>query len=372
MYQVLLVDDQDIIKRLVKRFSIWGHDTGFIISAEASDGEEALQALREYPIDIIITDIRMPKVDGLELLQKVMSLQLCKYVILISEHAEFEYAQKGIQYGAYGYLVKPLCESDLGELLARIGRQIEMSRRQIPEKPNVAERDPFFVREQEVQTVIRYLTQEKIREAVHVIQKIAENIALLHGDNWNIRMKELEGIYQELSRYFGSRYRWLDLITDIDRFNYQMEHVVWISEADEQNYRQLEEILKNYIEEMGEIINRFQYTAGNNPVIQETVSYILDHVESEITVAEVAKQVHVNGTYLSNLFRKKTGFTIKEFMVRVKMERAKKLLVAGHLKTYEIAQKIGYVDYEYFSKVFKKNSGFTPTQFRQNLKKVGE
>ena len=71
MFKVMIVDDVEVMRRDVKRLKLWGESSGFIIEAEAVDGLDALEQLEKHSIDLVITDIRMPHVDGIELLRQI-------------------------------------------------------------------------------------------------------------------------------------------------------------------------------------------------------------------------------------------------------------------------------------------------------------
>lgn len=117
MYNVMLVDDDCAVRYILKRFA-W-QKYGFLIKAEASDGHEALEELAKDAIDLVISDIRMPGMDGMEFLQE---LQAGKYripVILLSTYNDFEYAQQGIRYGILDYLTKPVDSAELGAALKK-------------------------------------------------------------------------------------------------------------------------------------------------------------------------------------------------------------------------------------------------------------
>ncbi|HNU80766.1 MAG TPA: response regulator, partial [Bacillota bacterium] len=77
MLRIMIVDDVDIVRKELKRLKLWGDKTGFVISGEACNGHEALEKLEESKFDMVITDIRMPKVDGMELLKEITRRKLC-------------------------------------------------------------------------------------------------------------------------------------------------------------------------------------------------------------------------------------------------------------------------------------------------------
>ena len=104
MYSVLLVDDVKLSLNELRSMNVWGEISGFEIAGEASNGREALKLLYERPVDVVITDIRMP-VDGIELTKRPLRTS-SQNVVLMSQFSDFEYARKGFTNG-YQYLLKP-------------------------------------------------------------------------------------------------------------------------------------------------------------------------------------------------------------------------------------------------------------------------
>lgn len=102
-----------------------------------------------------------------------------------------------------------------------------------------------------------------------------------------------------------------------------------------------------------------------NRLIDKVCAHILEHyMESDMSLISVAKSVFISPTYLSILFKKKLGVTFSDFVINLRMDKAKQLLSMGNLRTYEVAARTGYNDPQYFSGCFKKHSGLTPTEYR--------
>lgn len=119
MYKLLIIEDEDIIRHgLVKIIQ----KTGFNLMPieEAANGVEALELIQIHQPDIVITDLKMPKMDGLEFLQRLRELQIKAPVIILSGYEEFNYAQKAIRYGVVEYLLKPVNKADLHKVLSLI------------------------------------------------------------------------------------------------------------------------------------------------------------------------------------------------------------------------------------------------------------
>lgn len=107
---VLIVDDEPIIRNGLKNFINWD-EQGLTLVGDCANGLEAFERLRSQPIDILITDIKMPVMDGLELTRKALEVNPLTKVILISSYNEFEYVREGMKQGAVDYLLKPSLEA---------------------------------------------------------------------------------------------------------------------------------------------------------------------------------------------------------------------------------------------------------------------
>ena len=115
MYKVLLVEDEDIIRKGLRYMVDW-MSAGCLVVGEAVDGEDGLSKIRELKPDIVITDIRMPFMDGLEMLEK--SILAYKYeAIIVTGYGEFDYAKKAISLGVEEYLLKPINFEELYRVL---------------------------------------------------------------------------------------------------------------------------------------------------------------------------------------------------------------------------------------------------------------
>ena len=128
MLKVLLVDDEPYILEGLKVMADW-ESHGFTVCGEATNGADALEMVKMCNPDLIITDIRMPVMDGLELIKKCYEqlYTTAKFVIL-SGYDEFSYVTQAMKYNAKEYLLKPLDDEELNKLLSKLSVEIEMER----------------------------------------------------------------------------------------------------------------------------------------------------------------------------------------------------------------------------------------------------
>jgi len=123
MYKIMIVDDEDIICDGLMSFDWESH--GFKAVCSASDGEEALSLMKDTKIDVIITDIKMPVMDGLDLCMHVNRMYPSCKVVLLSGYREFEYAKTAISLGVSEYLLKPVDMNELTALLRKLKKQLD-------------------------------------------------------------------------------------------------------------------------------------------------------------------------------------------------------------------------------------------------------
>lgn len=128
MYNVMIVDDEKMMRLVLRNIVNW-EDIGFNIVDEAKDGEEALVKLSEDPsIDVVITDIQMPKMEGIELLEKIREKNLCPVVIILSGFSDFSYAQQALVLGAFDYILKPVESNKVAGVLRRACKYLNAKR----------------------------------------------------------------------------------------------------------------------------------------------------------------------------------------------------------------------------------------------------
>ncbi|WP_028975274.1 response regulator [Spirochaeta cellobiosiphila] len=145
MYKILLVDDEIVIREGIRNNIDW-QSTDFTLVGEASDGETALPLLEDLKPDILLTDIRMPFLDGLSLARMVKSNHPSIKIIILSGHDEFQYAKEAIAIGVEDYLLKPFSSTELLQTLNQVAQQIQTEIEQ--------QNDIKSLRQQIIQTTI--------------------------------------------------------------------------------------------------------------------------------------------------------------------------------------------------------------------------
>jgi two-component system response regulator YesN len=124
MLKVVIIDDEEWIRFLIKDIVPW-EEIGMKIVGEAGDGIQGLALCKKVNPDIVLTDIRMPGIDGLGLLQEYTAVNPSIIGIILSGHSDFAYAQTAIAYGVYRYILKPIDEDELIKTLHNAKQEIE-------------------------------------------------------------------------------------------------------------------------------------------------------------------------------------------------------------------------------------------------------
>lgn len=365
LLRVMIVDDLEFARLEMRRLKLWGENSGFIISEEAGNGEEALQKLKKCRIDMIITDIKMPKIDGIELLRCVVEENLCPCVVLLSDFSEFSYARQGIILGAFDYMAKPVNEGELHELLKRAKEFIS---NKISEAERIKRLEEAFedkinenLRSSDIERLIELIQNRNadvIDTVIHIIERMGAN---LNYDMLKVEAVLVKGISQVLEGLFANN-SWLAGFVDTSG-------LLNITTSGFSKFEDIKTYIVLELKKVMYIMSTLQYGVQDKGIEWQVCNYILENIDSELSLKIIADKLYMNKTYISQVFKEKTGVSFIEYLTMVKMERAKLIIIEGNLKTYEIAEKLRFKDTEYFSKIFKKYTGMTPTDYRHKIKK---
>ena len=127
MYKLLIVEDEKLIRKGLVAHNPW-NEWGFECVGEAENGKEALALFSQYNPDVLLTDLRMPVMNGLTLLSELRKKGADCPIIVISGYADFDYAQEAIQYGAMAYLLKPIKQQELMDTFLRAKMLLDTER----------------------------------------------------------------------------------------------------------------------------------------------------------------------------------------------------------------------------------------------------
>lgn len=539
MFKVLLVDDEILTREAISKNVPW-EDQGFYLIGAAENGQDAVSQIQKEQPDLVITDICMPYMDGLELASYIYQHYPDTKVVILSGHDEFEYARHALEYRVKEYILKPVTSLELKEVLRKVKTSLEedakkkahIEKIQFEYKKNIPVLRERFLRklieekysrkdiyEQMDQLNIRIkgqiytvvlinledasqfsliypnteedliyftisnITNEIMEETHHglIIQLSEYRLALLFAAEVENELEDLvrdtcDKVMKALWDYVkikvsfsigiivNAPYAWKDSylsakeatehkflvenqdyvysknLVGIKHKNGHIQVNQWSDRFElliklnkkmelEQASDELFEEIKNkcsikkdiilYIQNIYlSIIISFEETKGDaaTQYIEERsmlkklaeCNYLselkydfnrlciglmnkisghkdgegrrlsilaMDYIEknyadSNMSLNAVCAYLGVSISYFSVNFKNYTGETFVEALTRIRVEKAKKLMDTTDLRTYEIAEKVGYNDPHYFSMIFKKIAGTTPSDYAKSVKRI--
>lgn len=246
MRKVMAADDEGYVRDALRQLVPW-ETLGCELCQVVTNGQELIEEMEQAHPDIIITDIRMPQLDGLEVCKYVHDRCPEAQVIILSAYSDFTYARTALRYGACEYVLKIEMIDELPKAIEKAVKELDKQSREVREE-SPAEESP-------------------------------------------------DDLYAQMVRYV------------------------------ELNYR------KN------------------------------------ITLQDIATELHANQSYLSRLYKSCSGVNLFDDIQHRRIEKAKECLAASNWKVQAVAEYVGFEDSAYFSRVFKKETGMSPKEYRNALEK---
>lgn len=364
MVKVFLVEDEAIIRRGIKKNVEW-EKNGFEFVGEAGDGEYAYPQILKTEPDILITDIKMPFMDGLELSHLVKKALPNTKIIILSGYNEFEYAKEAITIGISEYLLKPVTAASLTAVLRKVREEIreEKEKSRLLERYFVSyEKYNEFLDKTDYTGVDRKLINDflKLGSAGEEGMFIDEYLAAVGENNYRSLLLRQ---YMTIDIFFCVQefLKGLDGYTDeIPPELGDIKYIPKIVGSEEQTISYLKKLFAFAIAERDRV-------SGNRygSLIDTAKQYLAEHFESnEISLNTVAAQVGVSSSYFSSIFKQETGQSFVEYLTKLRIDKACELLRCTTLRTSEIGERVGYNDPHYFSATFKKVTGISPKDYK--------
>jgi AraC-like DNA-binding protein/ligand-binding sensor protein len=140
----------------------------------------------------------------------------------------------------------------------------------------------------------------------------------------------------------------------------------------QRQYSAVVQLLSIFARQLSLVANRItvQDAEAEPPIVRRAKAYIAGHCGDAVSLGETARAMHVSTFYFCKIFKKATGLTFTDYLGRVRVEKAKNLLLNPHLRVSEIAYTVGFQSLTHFNRIFRKITGEAPTVFREELKRV--
>ena len=424
MYKVLLVDDEYMITEGLKRlipFDKWGME----VVATANHADDALDYVREHPVDIIISDVNMPDKTGLEMIGEMKELLPNAYYILLSGYQEFDYVKKAMNLNVVDYLVKPVDKVELERLLEKIASQLgetshepEILSQQLDEeafKTHLSQKENWWIglsKEKQGNFVIPYYVLGQDWQIVLADQEFEGLLVMsfeapyqINFEKWkrdvektlfygSVNLDQSESLfsyYEPIYRVIiqGNLQQIIEELTLLEKivlentprvsitkqlftqFVMDVFHLFEHLKADD-----MTDIVKNIhaittfedlVAYTKETLTSFfgQYRMNENVV--SVLEVIGRDYQKELSLKDISKDLFINPVYLGQLIKKETNSTFAELLNKQRIKAAQQLLLSTNDSIEDICYTVGYSNVGYFYKVFRKLCGKSPKAYRKQV-----
>lgn len=319
------------------RADVWDAVSADTTVCTVRSGEEAYQRMQKESFDLVLVNLMLNGLDGLELLRRIKRENLCDVVVLTSDFPDFQYAQQGILYGAFDYLLRPLTVEMLQKLFARVRKKLwgeqtaqqqacdmlvqHMGTEQLPDRFDALAQEYTQQTSDAVQTDI-------------LIQHLYESTVEKTFETWSwLSLFEQKQEYLSIDWLSGSK------------------HMVW-------------DFCRRRLCALSDSFAAL-YPQTENEKLRSILQYLLRHIDDGCLQKDVAAAHYISNPSLSELFRSQLGVTYHAYTSELKMKRAQYLLRYSSKKIYEISALLGYKDVNYFSRKFREKMGIPLSQYRQ-------
>ena len=398
MLKILVADDESIIREgLMAMIAAWDQNKEFTLEF-AVHGGDALDKIKKEAPAVLITDIRMPVMTGIELLTEIRRQGLDTKVIVLSGYDDFEYVRAMALLGIENYLLKPVNMEELYATLENVLKKIKKE----CEARKKARMDGNIIRENIINRwIYRTISEDELEDRADFLQLCLEktyyqpcSIKLLGNDVKQNDRQQLYELYMELTKdtdfcYLAMNYSGDSIMVvcfdEEERGRIQDFIGALLEKAEKELNVKPYLILGEPIEYYWEVAESFRkaMTAGVylnslkesreqkkemnpiSPLSERMVNYILQHYDEDLSLKVLARQFGGNAAYIGQTFRKDTGKVFTEYLKEVRIEKAKELLKYGQLPVKEIAEKVGFQTHAYFCTVFRNETGISPAEYRK-------
>jgi two-component system response regulator YesN len=388
--KLLIADDEARIRKGL--FNLIEKNISVDLLTPVKNGQLALEAIKQHHPDIVLVDICMPKLGGLELIRAVKDIIPSSVIIIISGHDEFKYAKEAIELGVDSYMLKPI-ESDklillLKGYISQLTQRKELNSKQEWTSNKLEQHKNVLIGDFLATCCKGDHTPKSVDETIkHLNIHLKENIHLQHiQSEYKLRPleKEEHNCFQLLQDYYKES--GLEIYAfNIDEKDYllingiQNHNLLKLMNAYYNNMKSQHQmiVLLNTVPLSGGLITLLEaYTKLNiattdfhptSEIILEALNIIsLDYSNPELTLQSIAKDIKVSHEYLSRLFKKELSISPKKYLTELRLRKAHRLIEKDQLlKVYEVAEQTGFSSQHYFCRAFKNHYGYPPTKLQR-------
>lgn len=382
-----------MIGRIVERM-----DLGYNIIGSFDNSVEALEFIKTHNVQVVLSDVKMPNVSGLDIATYCSTSEKDIKVILISAHTDFEYIKEALRHSVTDYITKPIDYDEFRDTLAGVAQSLD--------KRRVSSSFPTHDEYQNIQNVFSRLSvgdfdsESEILESIYGLgyngicdaSPCATLVFGLHNMSnyflykWKYdKLRFYNALLYLIPLYSDGIYCFLVKCTDnaLEYFVIGSGNTPLTEETLQKKIGIITDNAHNLLNldietesvrlfsALTELIreSKTEHTESGDktpPAIIMATEYIASHLSEGLTSDSVAAHVSLHPVYFRSLFKHCTGVNFITYLTMRRLETAKELLQNTDYKISAICEMIGYKNHSHFYKLFKEYYGCTPAQFREN------
>jgi len=392
MFKVMVVDDEAKIRRglcrLVESFPL-----PLEICAQADDGVAAMQLVSQLWPDIILLDICMPNMDGLELLSLIKKNKMRTKCIIITGFDEFAFAKASVSLNAFAYLLKPIDDEEL--FLHMENALLELEAEQADNRRNQLAIDQLTSNESMLRQVFiqgwlagdlspRHMVEQLAfwqmawpeKPWLLVLKPAFRRLDLTVHMEQDLLLYGVGNIAEELLQPLGVCFHCIDnrgccvALLHREPGDAFCAHIQETIKKHLSLHCYMERALLRLPEDLPGVFDRMRSALeereSSRPLVESIKAYIRQNFHKpEISLTDLSLALSVSQSYVCKLLKTDMQTTFVEYLTKKRMEEAIRLLVTTDLKLYLVARQVGYQSQHYFSTVFKKYTGLSPSCYRE-------
>ena len=372
MFRLLIADDEkderDVIQFLLNKY-------GFKFDIlQASNGKEAVNLLTEEPVDILITDIKMPFLNGTEVAAKARSINPNIEILFFSGYDDFEYVKTALSLHAVNYILKPVNPEEFKKSITEIIEAL-VAREAAKAESEKYNKEYFFMKNKHSNNAdLNYEDNVSDEEDILLLNSIEQAVRQKNSEALSKNVNLLLDKYKETSKasHIYIRYLCTTLLfllinalpdTGKNDFKKAAEEVYAF-----RHFADIRKFIGEYLNLL--IVNMKEEANSPKHAINLVEQYIHTHYSEDLSLNLLADTVFLSPKYLSSAFIQATGISLNKYIKNVRMEKAQELLLTTNMKIIDIGQSVGYYNVSYFCKCFQEEFGLTPDKYRQNRGRI--
>ncbi|OOM74063.1 response regulator [Clostridium sp. BL-8] len=398
MWKLVIADDEPKIRRGIEGILNW-QDYDIEIVGEAEDGELALKVITEKKPDIILLDINMPFLNGLNLLERLRAINNNSIVIIISGYDEFAYAQKALRFNVFDYILKPVSRKDIEEIMKKVvckiaedrkeSNYLEWVKAQVNENIDTLKKNFFSewlsnkINDEEMLNEIEFFNIKFDKRIGIIVIKLLGKLNLeAVGEKWNKELLAfaIANLLSDKFKEFKEKFIFNDDSENIILISSIQDMIKWVSIGNELETEIMRYLKCNVIVEQANVcdgilkvkneylklINSVNVKKKYNPMTLEAIKHIEENYYlNNLSINDISDKLEVTSSYLSKLLKKETGLSFIDYLTNTRIKKAMYLMKEPTIKIYDVAELIGYSNQHYFCRAFKKVVGVSPTEYKR-------